>query len=212
MILAEQFLLIALDDESGRTPWEGTEVALGGALLIDLLRSSAVVEEDGKIVATADDPGDPLLAEARERISSSPKRRSARKWVERLPREFRPIRRWVAAPLVERGVLAEERGKLLGAFGAKRYPEADAAPERELRARLHDVLVTGAEPTEQEASLIALLRPMAMVRRVVSKDQRVAADRRAKEIADRGVGSEATRRAIQAAQAGVTAAIAAAGT
>src|SRR5262249_25982370 len=69
LILAEQLLLIALDEDSGRTPWEGMEVALGGALLVDLLRTGAVVaEEDGTLAARADDPGDPLLAEVRERI------------------------------------------------------------------------------------------------------------------------------------------------
>ena len=52
MILAEQLLLLFLDDEKGheQAGWGG-DPGLAGALLLDLTRLEAIDEEDGKLVA-----------------------------------------------------------------------------------------------------------------------------------------------------------------
>src|SRR3982750_1769444 len=117
LILAEQTLLIALDDAKGRdtTDW-GSDAGLAGALLLDLARLELVdVDDRGKIVAgDGAAPGHPLLAEAYAAIRESDKRRDARGWVGRLPRELKPLRTRLARGLVERGILTEERSKLLG--------------------------------------------------------------------------------------------------
>ena len=209
MILAEQFLLIALDDEHGTTSAEGVDAALAGALIIDMLRTGALVDEDSKLVARADDPGHALLAEAREAMATG-RPRSARRWVDRLPRDLKPLRRRVAEGLVEQGVLTEAPRKVLGVPAGTRYPVADPAPERDLRNRLDSVLVRGAEPTDEESCLIALLVATDLVKRVVPRENRHEAIRRAKDVADHGPTSEAVRKSIQAAQAAVIASVVAA--
>ena len=73
----------------------------------------------------------------------------------------------------------------------------------ELRQRLHDVLVTGRAPTEEEALLVGLLEPLELIDRVVPKDQRKAARQRAKEIGQHGVAGTAVRQAVQEVQAAV---------
>lgn len=210
LILAEQLLLLALDDEKGRdsTSW-GADPGLSAALLLDLARLGLVEAADGKVLAAAGDaPGHPLLREAHEAIGADDRPRKAKHWVDALPRRLKPLKDRVAGGLVEHGILSEERSKRLGLFPSTRYPEADPAAERDLRARLHAVLVTGREPTEQEALLVGLLEPLGLVDRVVEKPDRRQARKRAKEIGETGVAGTAVRDAVREVQAAViTAAI-----
>src|SRR4051794_17257246 len=113
LILAEQILLIALDDEKGRdgTTW-GSDPGLAAALLLDLARLG-LVELDAKgekiVAIEGDAPGHELLLDAHATIRASARRRDAKGWVGRLPRELKPLRTRVARGLVERGVLTESR-------------------------------------------------------------------------------------------------------
>jgi Golgi phosphoprotein 3 len=125
LILAEQTLLIALDDEKGRdtTQW-GSDAGLAGALLLDLARLELIsADADGKIVAVDDaQPGHELIGDAYTTIRESSKRRNARGWVQRLPRELKPLRQRLARELVQRGILSEEHSK------AARHPPRDPLP------------------------------------------------------------------------------------
>ena len=212
--LAEQLLLVALDDEKGADTanWgSGVEAGLAGALLLELTAAGCVTIEDGKLVAAAcDPPDDPLAANALEIIGADEKRRSVKDWVGRLPKRLSPLREQVADRLVERGVLEERRRRRLGLFETTRYPERDPEPERRLRAALTEVLVTGREPTVREAMLVSLLHAYDLVKRVVPRDDRRAARRRAKEIAKGDAIGAAVGSVVNEVQAATTAAIVAA--
>jgi hypothetical protein len=213
LILAEELLLLFLDDEKGSdTASWGGDPGLAGALLLDLTRLRALSEVDGKLVA---EPGatieHSLLAAAHEAIAADDKRRDAKGWVGRLPKELKPLRERVAERLVEHGVLGEQRRKVLGLFPSTRFPEADPAAEAALRERLRAVLLTERQPTVQDAMLVGLLRPYDLVGKLVPKDRRKDAKRRADEIAEGGAAAKAvddTLKGIQmAVMAGTTAAI-----
>ena len=180
LILAEQTLLIALDDQKGRdtTRW-GSDAGLAAA----------------------------LLAEAHAAIAASGRRRDAKGWVGRLPRDLKPLRKRVAHGLVERGVLSEETSKLLGLVPTTRFPASDPAPERELRERLDAVLLGGGEPTASEALLIGLLEPLGLIDTVVDKGRRREARKRAKEVAEQGLAGTAVRDSVRAVQAAVLTAV-----
>jgi hypothetical protein len=217
LILAEQLLLLFLDDRRGsdNVTWGG-DPGLAGAILLELTSQRALTEDDGKLVAASGaSPEHPLLAAALETIEESDKSRDAKGWVGRLPKQLKPLREHVAERLVERGVLTEERRKLLKIFPATRFPQADPEPEpeRELRERLRAVLLTERVPTPQDAMLIALLIPYDLVKRLVPRDRRRHAERRAKDVAEGGAAAQAvddTLKGIQAAViASTTAAVAA---
>jgi Golgi phosphoprotein 3 (GPP34) len=209
LILAEQTLLIALDDKNGRdtTDW-GSDAGLAAALLLDLARVDLVeVDSDGKIAAfDGVQPGHELVRDAYVTIRGSSKRRNAKGWVDRLPRELKPLRRRLARGLVQRGILCEEHSKRLGIVPTTSFPTVDAAPERELRERLQDVLVAGRKPTENEALLVGLLDPLGLIDSVVTKDQRRAARKHAKAVAEQGLAGTAVRDSVRAVQAAVIAA------
>ena len=209
LILAEQTLLIALDNEKGRdiTQW-GSDAGLAGALLLDLARLELLTTDEDKIVAVdGAQPGHQVVRDAYATIRESSKRRNAEGWVQRLPRELKPLRQRLARGLVQRGILSEEHSKRLGVLPTTRFPTIDSAPERELRERLRNVLVTGRDPTENEALLLGLLEPLGLIDSLVTKDQRRAARKRAKAVAEQGLAGTAVRDAIRAVQAAVIAGV-----
>jgi Golgi phosphoprotein 3 (GPP34) len=215
LLLAEQLLLLFLDDDRGSdTASWGGDPGLAGALLLDLTAARAVEERDGALVAR---PGvaleHPALRAAYGAIAASEKPRDAKGWVGRLPRELKPLAATIADRLVERGVLAEERRKVLGLFPAQRFPQTDPEPERALRERLRAVLTGTSTPTPQEAMLIALLQPYDLVGKLVPREERKEAKRRAKALADGGAAAQAVDATVKGVQAAVlasaTAAIAA---
>jgi golgi phosphoprotein 3 len=212
--LAEELLLVALDDEKGADTanWgSGVEAGLAGALLLELTAAGCLAAEDGKLVATDCDPHrDPLAAAALDVIRGDDRPRDAKAWVGRLPKALKPLRERIADRLVERGVLEEERRRRLGLFEFTRYPARDPAPERRLRAALTEVLVTGREPSAHETMLVSLLHANDLVARVVQKDDRRAARRRAKEIAKGEAIGAAVGSALSDVQAATMAAITAA--
>lgn len=212
--LHEELLLVALDDEKGTdtADWgSGVEAGLAGALLLELVTAGCLGEEDGKLVPSgAGQPADPLAAAALEAIGGDDKRRDAKGWVGRLPKELDPLRDRVAAGLVERGVLDEQRHKRLGLFETTRYPELDPEPEQRLRESLTDVLAGGREPAAHEAMLVSLLHAHDLIKRVVPKPDRRDARKRAKQIAEGDAIGSAVGSTVSDVQAATMVAVTAA--
>jgi hypothetical protein len=69
LLLAEELLLLSLDDEKGSDQtWSSLDGGLAGALLLELTEDGALrLDGDDKLVPGASAPADPLLAEARGR-------------------------------------------------------------------------------------------------------------------------------------------------
>ena len=197
MLLCEELLLLLLDNETGTASSRliGRDEALAGALLLDLVEAERLVDRNGKLATTGSPPLAPALAAAFAAMGSEA--RTAAEWVGKLPGRVKPITGTIAESLVRSGVIDEQRHKTLGRFTSTRYPELDGAPERELRSRLRSVLLEGAEPDAQTASLLGLLVPLDVIKGLVPKDDRRAAKARAKAVADRGPVGDAIRAAVE---------------
>lgn len=211
LTLAEELLLLALDEAKGSAGSTPIEPGLSGALLVDLGRLGALRPEGRKLhpVEGVEGAGieHPVLARAAAAIAGSSKPRTAKAWVGRLPRELKPLLGTVARPLVEAGILDEQQVRLFGLFPATRFPEADPGPERRLRLRLHEVLLGGRAPQEQDALLLGLLEPLGLVGQLVDRRQRREARKRAKEIATNGIAGKAVSDAVRDIQAAVMVAV-----
>jgi hypothetical protein len=192
MLLAEELLLLLLDDEKGTVSATAANAGLAGALLLDLVEAGRLNEDLSRI---GSEPSEPALAAAWRAIDEP---KPAKHWVSTLPGRLKPIKGTIADGLVARGVLDERRHKTLGLFSSTRYPELDPGPETELRARLRRVLVDGAEPDPRTVSLLGLLVPLDLVKRVVSRGERKAAVARAKALAERGAVGDAVGAAVEA--------------
>ena len=219
MLIAEDFLLLAVDDETGKLAnVVNLGVRLAGALLADLsdarktlLRGApeagATKEErekagDTTIIVTDNAPtGHVALDAALQAVLATPDA-PARKVVEAISKNAEDN---LLAALVERGILEKEESKLFRMLPVTRWPAPDSSHEIALRANLVKVLVEGAEPDERTATLISLLHGSGLISSVVGKEQRKEAQERAEEIAgsEWGVATVATQVAIAASVAAV---------
>jgi hypothetical protein len=212
LLLAEELLLLVLDDEKGQATVSNTEPGLAGALLLDLADGGWLQCSDGKLVLAAAAPdGTPpagVLDDALTVIRDAGEPGDAKQWVRKLPRELKPLQKRTATRLFERGVLAEERHKVLGLFATDRYPEADPEPERALRERLRAELTGARDLTPRTALLVPLLRAYRLVGKLVDKPDRKAVEARAKEIAEApGNVGGAVRAVLEETQAAVMVAV-----
>jgi hypothetical protein len=216
MILAEDLLLLLLNDMSGKALTDKTrlDLALAGAVLLDLTTLGRVdVAADGEqvkagrlVVRDVSTTGDDVLDEGLRRIEASrPKKPEGV-----LPALVKGLRERLLERLVERGIVRAEEGRVLGIFPTHSWPAVTSDHERQVRAALMDVLVAGRTPAPREAALVSLLQAIDQVPKVLGEVNVPARDlrRRAKEISEGGFADVAVRKAVQAVNSAMTAAVA----
>ncbi|WP_112262499.1 GOLPH3/VPS74 family protein [Lentzea terrae] len=207
-MLHEDLMLLFIDQQTGkvRSSFAPAENALAGAVLMDLVNSGRVAfEPNGKKLQVVDPTpvNDPVLYESLSRFDKPMRPQRA---VERVRKKLQDN---VIARLAERGVVRVEPRKVLGIFPAKSYVITDERVHGEVRKAVGDVVAGYRGPDERTGSLITLLYAVNAVHRVFDGDKREI-KRRAKEIAAGHWAGDAVRRAVEAVQAGVTAAASAA--
>ncbi|WP_326580456.1 GPP34 family phosphoprotein [Streptomyces sp. NBC_00481] len=139
--LGEEILLLSLDDTTGeaRLPLR-TPYAIAAAALLERCLSGVadVAGDTGHTGGSAE----AVLPE------------DAGKWIhEHSTREYETALRGV----LDKGLIREEKRRVLLVFRTTRYPEADGTAESALRGRLAEVVLEGAAPDPRTAALISLL-------------------------------------------------------
>jgi hypothetical protein len=210
-LIAEDLLLLLLDDDSGRlTGTSYPQPTLGGALLVELAIAGAVEVEEktslwtsAKVAASGPAPEDPLLRSAYDVVAAKP--RSAQDLVDRLGKGARDA---LADRLVERGILERVDGRVLGLFPTTRWPTADASHEQEVRRALGAALVQGLDPDPRTGALVALLSAIDRAHKVVDHEGMSSREvrTRAKTLAEGAWAAKAVRDAISASTAAIAAA------
>jgi hypothetical protein len=116
------------------------------------------------------------------------------------------VRKRLRATVLERltaaGVLRRSTRKVIGILPRTIWAAADSSHERELRARLQNVLVAGATPDGRTAALVSLLAAINAADKVVDGDKR-AVRARAKDIAAGEWAGAAVKKAIDAVNASI---------
>lgn len=154
--LAEELLLLAYDDESGKATGSriGLDLGMAAAVLVELTLAGRVGCSGGSIVVTDPTPtGYQIDDEVLGRMAAdTPHTPSS--WVQRLRHGLRGR---VLAALVARGVVRDVDETALGFIPVHRYPVVDATVEGEVRQRLVAALTGQREPDERTAALAAVL-------------------------------------------------------
>ncbi|GLY03420.1 MULTISPECIES: GPP34 family phosphoprotein [Actinoplanes] len=155
--LAEELLLLAYDDHTGKATGSriGLDLGMAAAVLIDLALANRVAyAADGYLkVVDATPLGDPIADAVLEKIAADEPHTPAQ-WLQRLRHRLR-IR--VLEDLCSRGVVQDVDETQLGWIHVHRYPTSDPAYEAEIRQRLATALVGGTLPDERTAALATLL-------------------------------------------------------
>jgi Golgi phosphoprotein 3 len=210
--LAEELLLLALNDEKGTVLMAGSmglSYGLAGALLIELVEAGLLRIEGKDLVAPpAGSARDEILDEVLGIIRSAKRTRDLKYWVGKIGRSGGQHKKKLLDRLVDRRILQKEDHRLLLIFPTKRYPQTDPMPEYGIRERVRQALRGMTPPDARTAALISLVQACDLTGTLFEKGERREAKKRAKEIsASQPVGT-AVARVIEAAKAAVIAAAA----
>ncbi|MDR7382750.1 GOLPH3/VPS74 family protein [Promicromonospora iranensis] len=202
--LAEEYLLLALDDTSGRPLISGQHLqfALAGASVADLTLRGALEVSDGadggragrfRVTGRAT-PSDPMQREILELMHERRPKDSIRKVGQ--GSFAKRLRDALQQGLAARGVLREEEVKILGLFPSSTWTPHDPTLETAVRGRVLAALTGRADADERTAALVSLLLATDLNRKVFPDQDRRALKRRAKEIAESEWSGAAVKRSI----------------
>ncbi|MET9515464.1 GPP34 family phosphoprotein [Streptomyces sp. NPDC002994] len=205
--LAEEIMLLSLDDESGSAKQrQAAGWAVSGGILLELVLAGRVSVADKYLELTDTKPtGEQLLDSRTALIETWLRGRKKRRVTEWLAKDQTKAVGAALESLCERGVVGEEKRKTLGVFPIRRYPEADGAVEAELRERLRAVVLGGAEPDTRTAGLIALIHSAKLHRLAFPDSPRKQVTTRMAEVAAGQWAAESVRAAIRDMQAAMVA-------
>ncbi|GAA3216773.1 GPP34 family phosphoprotein [Dactylosporangium siamense] len=182
--LAEELLLLAYDDDTGKATGShiGLDLGMAAAVLVDLALAGRLAYAGGMIVVVNGSPtGEPIADEVLGRVVADTPHTPA-SWVQRLRHGLRDR---VLADLCARGILHDVDETTLGFIHIHRYPTADATVETELRDRLGRALTSDELPDERTAALAALVAAARMEPALyLSGDEIAAAHQRLEQISD----------------------------
>ncbi|MCW2805723.1 MAG: hypothetical protein JWN06_3940 [Propionibacteriaceae bacterium] len=222
MLIAEEFLLLCLDDDAGTRLLSGEKIdpALGGAVLAELVllnRVGITTETDrwgrrGRVsVISAEPTGDSELDSALRSIAASGGKR-AKDLISSMSfrRITKGLRDRLLARLAAAGVLSRQADTVLAFIPRTVWPTVDPTPEQEVRRRLHSALVDGLTPNERTVILICLLQATGHLAKVVPTEDRKLLKARAKALSEGEWAAKAVKQAIDEVYA-ATASVAVAG-
>ena len=209
-LIAEDLLLLLLDDQSGKSETSHLDLALGGAVLADLALEGLVeVVSHGSLLGSAKlrrapgaMVGDRILAGALGAVAEN---KPAQRLVVK-------VGKGLLEPLAERqlrrGVLDRREEKVLGLVTRTRWPSRDPSRKEAIRRGLVVILVQGGRPDARSAALIGLLLAVNRLHRTVSHPDASArrVKKRAKEVAEENWASPTIKDAVAVATAATAAA------
>jgi hypothetical protein len=210
MLIAEDLLLLATDDATGKITVSSMnlEPALAGAVVMELIVAGRVTIEgearQSMVVVTDRTPlGDPVLdAALLSLIDKAPLKPGAA--IQRLTKGLRDR---LNGQLEEHGLLRREPGKVLGVFPTTRWPAQDSGYEAEVRSHVVGVLRDGLEPDARAALLITVLTAADLLTTVVEKGDLKTAKARGQQIGEGNWAGDSVRKVIQETQAALAAAV-----
>ena len=223
MLIAEEFLLLSLDHESGKLliANERLRPALGGALVAELalMERIGVTPHDagwskrGRITITNLTPtDDPELDEAMRKLAESEGKKLKDVLSDFASKKVRlgyQLRERLLERLAKAGVLKQQEGTVLGFIPRTTWPAGDLAAEDDVRERLQSALVSGVTPTERTLVLIALLQVTGLLPKVVTTEDKRALKARAKQLTNGDWAAKAVKDAIDEVTAATVAVVAA---
>lgn len=210
--LHEEMLLLLLKDEEGTFHPGWRNIAMGAALLSELLLSEHVRPETsnrGRDLVVADPwnvPVDPLLAECHGAIAESAKPRSASHWVGKFGNQ-RGLAQRIAEELAGRGILRIDRESILLIFKRAIYPEVDPGPEDALLRRMWEAITSTKAVDPRTAVIVGLAHHTGLMPRLFGKAALRTYRECIESLANGDAAVAGAKEAVKAAQAALMVAV-----
>jgi Golgi phosphoprotein 3 len=164
----EEIALLQLDDAQGRfidLPLSAAEIVLAGAA------NRVDTDLERFIVVDAKPTGDDILDEVLAGLAAAGPELTTVAALELITLEAGKYQERAVKRLVEKGILREENGRFLWVFRTRRYPVVDDREQREVKARLRQVLLSDEIPDPRDVVLICLIDACNLLGLVLSPDE-----------------------------------------
>ncbi|MGB7552123.1 MAG: GPP34 family phosphoprotein [Chromatiaceae bacterium] len=180
LTFAEEFLLLAHDEESGDFAEMGFPVmscVLAGAALMDLALQGRIDSDQHHLILVDPKPVDePILDFCLARIAETREPKSIQDWITALAIHGARLRSLTIDRLLARGILERANKRFLWVFHTRVYPLIDERETVEVKRRIANILFTDDIPDPRDTFLLALAERSGLLTEVFS--QAVAEDRR----------------------------------
>ncbi len=198
--IAEEFLLLALDDEKGvvqNQPFMGLEFGLSGAVLMELALLKRIKAEQKQLIVINDaSTGNQIFDDALAMISQQQDDEDAKYWVWKLGIHIQEIKDYFIGHLIELGILEQKEKNILWIYRWKCYPMLDDQAEREVKERIRETILNDIPPLPRDVVLISLMRSCNLAGQIFTPEEQEMAGDRIEMIARMDVIGQAVYEAI----------------
>lgn len=203
--IAEEIVLLALDDETGklstRLPVHSLRNAVSGALLMDLAFENRIDTDLHRLIVIDAAPlGAPVQDDVLAQIASDEEERETGHWVNLFAGEYEALQPRLLDRLVARGILSQREGRLSWLIGVRRYPTVDDRPQRDVKQRITDTLVSEVIPHPRDIAIICLADACGLWRSVIDERELADAKPRIEQIVKMDLIGQSVTRTIRELQ------------
>lgn len=177
LTLAEDIVLILLDDSSGRLAnidLMTLNYSMAGAVLMELaLRNKIDTDLDKLVVVDSNPTGVPLLDHYLNIISReiNETNNNTKYWLTEFSTYGDEILNTALEMLVDKNILKMEEKKILWVFGTRRYPMVDDTQEKEVKRRIIDLLMSDEIPSPKDVVLVCLVDTCSLFTSILSEKE-----------------------------------------
>ncbi len=184
MLLTYEFLLLYIDNESGKFVGTMTGHGASMALLADLLREGRVSIAEEKLRVIDDSPtGEWILDEGLALIKTA-KDDELKTVLRHMAAGWTPLRKRLVEEFVAKGVLREDERRILFIFPKACWPTANPSSEEATRSRLRRILIAHREPSTDDLALISAVRSCHLLEQFIPKENMEEAKERMRELTE----------------------------
>lgn len=206
LILAEELFLLAINDAKGRIHGSAAPLlryGLVGAVLADLALLGAIgLDHRGRLATVGPSPrADDILEDVFARIQAADRLHKASYWVNLLSDDSAVLQQRLAERLVTKGVLRQEKKRLLWVIPYTVYPQQNASAKYWVKQQLRAMVLADEQPQPRAVALLNLLSACELLGLVFTADEHKAARRRIVELSAGDAIATAVAETIEAIEA-----------
>ncbi len=208
LALHQDFVLLALNPETGQFRGNFQSYACAGAVIMELALRGHISAEGKKVMVAGNAAfGDPIVDRMLEQISSAKRPKSLRGWVSKLGGRSK-LTHEIAQTLETRGIVRSERKRFLGLIPYTTYPLIDPGPRDRLVTDLRHASLEAEIPPVRLSTLAAFCDSTGILRHFFDRQERSLVKKRLKQWKKDDVYARAVGETIAGVQAAVASAVA----
>ena len=187
--LAEELVLITLDDNTGKLiasakPY-ALDIAIAASLIMELSLEGRIDTDPKKLFVVSTKPTHhPILDALLEEITAEKNTLSTSEWLTRFAHQGERLIDLVVKGLVERGILKSVEKRLMWVFKMRVYPPSSGIEEQEVRARIMQLLNSEDIPDPRDALIVGLLRATDLMNYLLTESEQKRLQARIDDVAN----------------------------